>query len=124
MPSMRDQLGGLVYSTDQGDTCPTCREPLAECRCEALAEQERIAALDGIVRIRRETSGRKGKGVTTLTGIPLPENELTPLAKRLKKRCGTGGSVKNGVIEIQGDQRETLKQALTELGYTVKLAGG
>ncbi|MDR5900214.1 translation initiation factor Sui1 [Halomonas vilamensis] len=124
MPSMRDQLGGLVYSTDQGDTCPTCREPLAECHCEALAEQERIAALDGIVRIRRETSGRKGKGVTTLTGIPLPENELTPLAKRLKKRCGTGGSVKNGVIEIQGDQRETLKQALTELGYTVKLAGG
>ncbi|MYL25065.1 translation initiation factor Sui1 [Vreelandella massiliensis] len=124
MPSLRDQLGGLVYSTDQGDTCPACREPLDKCRCEELAEQERIAALDGIVRIRRETSGRKGKGVTTLTGIPLPESELTALAKRLKKRCGTGGSVKNGVIEIQGDQREALKQALTELGYTVKLAGG
>lgn len=124
MPSLRDQLGGLVYSTDQGDTCPACREPLDQCRCEELAEQERIAALDGIVRIRRETSGRKGKGVTALSGIPLPESELKALAKRLKKRCGTGGAVKNGVIEIQGDQREALKQALTELGYTVKLAGG
>lgn len=124
MASLRDQLGGLVYSTEQGNTCPSCREALDQCRCDDIAEQARIASLDGIVRIRRETSGRKGKGVTTLTGIPLPDNELKTLAKQLKKRCGTGGAVKDGVIEIQGDHRETLKQALIEHGYQAKLAGG
>lgn len=124
MPSLRDQLGGLVYSTDQGDTCPACREPRDACRCDEWAEQDRIASLDDIVRIRRETSGRKGKGVTTLSGLPLPDRELTALAKKLKKQCGTGGSVKNGVIEIQGDQRDTLKETLVKLGYTVKLTGG
>lgn len=124
MASLRDQLGGLVYSTEQGDTCPHCREALEQCRCEAVAEERRLAALDGTVRIRRETSGRKGKGVTTLSGIKLPADELKQLAKRLKKRCGTGGAVKNGVIEIQGDHRDTLYQALVELDYTVKHAGG
>jgi translation initiation factor 1 len=89
-----------------------------------LEEQQRLDALDGVVRIRRETSGRKGKGVTTLTGIALPGEELKQLAKRLKKRCGTGGAVKDGVIEIQGDHRDTLYQALSTLGYTVKHAGG
>ena len=124
MGSLRDQLGGLVYFTEQGDICPDCRQALESCCCNDLAEQARIASLDGIVRIRRETSGRKGKGVTTLSGIPLPEKELKGLAKQLKKRCGTGGAVKEGVIEIQGDHRETLKQALAELGYQAKLAGG
>lgn len=124
MASLRDQLGGLVYSTEHGKTCPDCRAPLNECRCENENEQQRLDALDGIVRIRRETSGRKGKGVTTISGIPLASGELKVLAKSLKKRCGTGGSVKDGVIEIQGDHRETLQQALTSLGYQVKLAGG
>ncbi|WP_017431404.1 translation initiation factor Sui1 [Vreelandella jeotgali] len=124
MASLRDQLGGLVYSTEQGDTCPDCREALDECRCSALQEQQRLDSLDGIVRIRRETSGRKGKGVTTLSGVKLPEAELKQLAKRLKKRCGTGGAVKDGVIEIQGDHRDTLYQALTGLGYTARHAGG
>lgn len=124
MASLSDQLGGLVYSTEHGDTCPHCREALKHCRCEVLEEQQRLDALDGVVRIRRETSGRKGKGVTTLTGIALPGEELKQLAKRLKKRCGTGGAVKDGVIEIQGDHRDTLYQALSALGYTVKHAGG
>lgn len=124
MVSLRDQLGGLVYSTDQGKTCPDCREAIDLCRCEDTSEQERLATLDGIIRIRRETSGRKGKGVTTIHGVPLPNTELKTLAKTLKKRCGTGGAVKDGIIEIQGDQRETLQQALTALGYQVKLAGG
>ncbi|MGM0701526.1 MAG: translation initiation factor Sui1 [Pseudomonadota bacterium] len=124
MASLQDQLRGLVYSTEHGETCPTCRQPLAECLCDEQAEQERLAALDGIVRIRRETSGRKGKGVTTISGVPLPEKELKTLAKALKQRCGTGGAVKSGVIEIQGDQREALKIELEGRGYTVKLAGG
>lgn len=124
MPSLQDQLRGLVYSTEHGDLCPDCREPVAGCRCATLAEQARLAELDGIVRLRRETSGRKGKGVTTVSGVPLPEAELKTLAKQLKKVCGTGGAVKEGVIEIQGDQRERLKAELEKRGYTVKLAGG
>jgi translation initiation factor 1 len=79
---------------------------------------------DGIVRIHRETKGRKGKGVTLLTGIPLPAEELKTLAKSLKQKCGTGGTVKDGVIEIQGDQRQLLLAELQKLGWKVKLAGG
>ena len=81
MASLRDQLGGLVYSTEHGKTCPTCREALDACNCDNASELERLAALDGVVRIRRETSGRKGKGVTTVSGIPLPSDDL----KRLKR---------------------------------------
>lgn len=124
MASLQDQLRGLVYSTEHGDMCPGCRQPQADCRCSELAEQERLAALDGVVRIRRETSGRKGKGVTTISGIPLPAAELKALAKTLKKRCGTGGSLQDGIIEIQGDHRELLKAELERQGFTVKLAGG
>ncbi|RCV88656.1 translation initiation factor Sui1 [Billgrantia montanilacus] len=124
MASLRDQLNGLVYSTEHGDICPDCRQPLADCRCAEAAEQARIESLDGVVRIRRETSGRKGKGVTTVAGIPLADAELKALAKRLKKRCGTGGAVKDGIIEIQGDHREVVKAELERSGYTVKLAGG
>ncbi|MCL7941645.1 translation initiation factor Sui1 [Halomonas sp. ATCH28] len=124
MASLKEQLGGLVYSTEHGDTCPECRRPLAECDCDERAEQARLADLDGIVRIRRETSGRKGKGVTTIEGIPLPAGELKALAKALKKRCGTGGAVKEGIVEIQGDHRELLKGELEKRGYQVRLAGG
>ncbi|WP_163558982.1 translation initiation factor Sui1 [Halomonas sp. NO4] len=124
MASLQDQLRGLVYSTEHGETCPDCRAPVAECTCAEQAEQARLAALDDIVRIRRETSGRKGKGVTTISGVPLAEKELKALAKALKQRCGTGGAVKEGVIEIQGDQREALKAELERRGYRVKLAGG
>ncbi|CAM3748902.1 MULTISPECIES: translation initiation factor Sui1 [Halomonas] len=124
MASLRDQLGGLVYSTEHGKTCPTCREALDACNCDNASELERLAALDGVVRIRRETSGRKGKGVTTVSGIPLPSDDLKRLAKTLKQRCGTGGAVKEGIIEIQGDHRDTLHQALSALGYQVKFAGG
>lgn len=124
MASLHDQLRGLVYSTELGDICPSCRQALVRCRCAEQAEQERIAALDGIVRIRRETSGRKGKGVTTVSGLPLPGAELQVLAKTLKKACSTGGSVQDGIVEIQGDHRERIKSELERRGYTVKLAGG
>ena len=79
---------------------------------------------DGIVRIRRETSGRKGKGVTTVGGLSLAESELKALAKQLKQNCSTGGTIKDGVIEIQGDHRDKIRDILTDAGYQVKLAGG
>lgn len=122
--SLSEQLGGLVFSTEHGRLCPECEKPLDACICDQLAEQARIEAMDGVVRIRRETSGRKGKGVTTLTGIAKPDAELKALLKQLKKVCGTGGSVKDGVLEIQGDHRDRLKAALEKQGFTVKLAGG
>jgi translation initiation factor 1 len=79
---------------------------------------------DGIVRIQRQTSGRKGKGVCLIMGLDLPDDALAKIAAELKKKCGCGGSVKNGEIEIQGDKRELLKQLLENKGYIVKLAGG
>lgn len=112
--------GGLVFSTEQGRMCPDCREPLAECRCS----EAQAPTGDGVVRVSRETKGRKGKGVTLITGIPLAGSELKAYAKLLKARCGTGGTVKDGVIEIQGDQRDTLVPLLKEKGWTVKRAGG
>ncbi|GEK74187.1 MULTISPECIES: translation initiation factor Sui1 [Halomonas] len=124
MASLQDQLRGLVYSTEHGDTCPECRQPVDDCRCAEAAEEERLAGLDGIVRLRRETKGRKGKGVTLVDGVPLKADELKTLAKELKKRCGTGGALKDGVIEIQGDQREVLKGELEKRGFKVRLAGG
>ncbi len=124
MASLKDQLGGLVYSTEKGQLCPGCGEAVDACICAQLDEQKRLDSLDGVVRIRRETAGRKGKGVTTVTGIPLPDTELKALAKKLKKTCGTGGALKNGVVEIQGDHREKLKTELEKAGFTVKLAGG
>jgi translation initiation factor 1 len=79
---------------------------------------------DGIVRVRRETQGRGGKTVTTVSGVGLASDELLALASDLKRRCGTGGSVKDYVIEIQGDHREAIVAELEKRGFTVKLAGG
>ena len=76
------------------------------------------------MRLHRETKGRKGKGVTLITGLALADTELKKLAKELKQRCSTGGAIKQGVIEIQGDQRKTLQQLLQDKGYQVKLSGG
>ncbi len=111
----------LVYSTDQGRTCPDCQQPQQQCTCK---QNSAIPEGDGIVRISRQTKGRKGKGVTLVEGVLLPADELKALAKQLKKSCGSGGTVKDGVIEIQGDYREQLLSALTKLGYQAKLAGG
>lgn len=124
MASLQDQLGRLVYSTEKGRLCPECGEELDACICSELADKKRLDNLDGIVRIRRETSGRKGKGVTTISGVPLSEAELKTLLKRLKQRCGTGGALKEGVLEIQGDHRDPIKQLLESEGFKVKLAGG
>jgi translation initiation factor 1 len=115
--------GGLVYSTDVGRTCPRCRRSIDECRCEARLAGKRPSG-DGVVRVGRETKGRKGKGVTVITGLPLEDDELAGLATQLKKRCGSGGTVRDGVIEIQGDHRDLLVTELDGLGYRVKRSGG
>ncbi len=79
---------------------------------------------DGVVRVRRETQGRGGKTVTAILGVPLADDALAALARELKRRCGTGGTAKDGVIEIQGDHRDVLVAELEQRGYTVKRAGG
>lgn len=112
--------GGLVFSTEQGRMCPDCRQPVAACQCRSRKAPDG----DGVVRVSRETKGRKGKGVTLITGIPLEEKELKALAKQLKARCGVGGTVREGIVEIQGDQRDVLVPLLQEKGWTVKRAGG
>lgn len=114
--------GGLVYSTDAGRICPGCRRPESDCVCRDRSRPRHGG--DGIVRLMRETKGRKGAGVTLITGLPLADADLTRLAKRLKSRCGVGGAVKDGVIELQGDQRDKLMPLLEAEGYTVKRAGG
>ena len=102
----------LVYSTDGGR--------ITQPKAEAQAPQPS----DGIVRIHRETKGRKGKGVSIIKGLGLAETELKTLCSELKKKCGCGGAVKDFNIEIQGDVREKLQAELQKKGYTVKLAGG
>ena len=118
---MKDhRAGGLVYSTDAGRMCPACRQPVAACACG----QQVVPAGDGIVRVSRETRGRAGKGVTLVRGLALDEAALTMLGKQLKAACGTGGTVKDGVIEIQGDHCERVIEWLRRDGRTVKRAGG
>ena len=111
----------IVYSTDHGKICPDCARPVGKCGCRKKKPGPRG---DGIVRVGRETKGRKGKGVTLITGVPLGPEGLRTLAKALKGRCGTGGTVKDGVIEIQGDHRDILVELLSREGYTVKRSGG
>ena len=101
----------IVFSTDQGRVRPEKKKP-------ALPKG------DGIVRVGRETKGRKGKGMTVITGVPLHPEGLRDLAKQLKQKCGTGGTIKGGIIEIQGDHRDLLVAELETRGYTVKRAGG
>lgn len=103
----------LVYSTESGKVRPENKD-----------KQQTCLPQDGIVRLMRQTKGRKGKGVTLVTGLPLRGKELKNLAKSLKQKCGCGGAVKNGIIEIQGDHRDSLENELAALGYKVKRAGG
>ena len=113
-------LGGLVYSTEVGRTCPVCRQAIAACICKAVQRP----AGDGIVRVSRETKGRAGKGVTLVRSMPLGDDELAALGKKLKAACGSGGTVKDGVIEVQGDHVERVMAALVAQGFKVKRAGG
>lgn len=122
----------LVYSSEQGRVCPECGHSESRCKCRGKGARARIKARDeaaaakdsdGIVRVGRSTKGRRGKIVSTVTGVLLGDEELRELAGELKRRCGTGGALKDGVIEIQGDHRDTLIAELEKHGFTVKRVG-
>jgi translation initiation factor 1 len=129
----RDKTGDrLVYSSEHGRVCPSCGRSETRCHCRGKGARARIKAReeadaakagDGIVRVGRSTKGRRGKIVSTVTGVPVDANELQDLAAELKRRCGTGGALKDGVIEIQGDHRDTLVEELEKRGFKVKRAG-
>ncbi len=112
-----------VYSSDLGRICADCRRPDKYCICRERAKEAKPKT-DGIVRVGRSTKGRKGAGVTVVTGLPLGEKDLKAVAKTLKSKCGSGGTIKDGVIEIQGEHRDTLVPILEKMGYTVKRSGG
>jgi translation initiation factor 1 len=120
-------LSGLVYSTETGRICPDCSQPVAQCQCAANKKAmvaASSASADGIVRVQRETKGRGGKSVTVVRGLALDAVALAALAKQLKAACGSGGTVKDGVIEVQGDHVVALIAALQKRSYSVKRAGG
>lgn len=121
----RGRNSELVYSTGSGDVRGERPRGRGGARRGGAGHQDRPPApADGIVRVGRETRGRKGKGVTILTGLPVRGRELEALARELKALCGAGGTVREGVVEIQGDHRDRLVQALEERGWRVKRSGG
>ena len=111
----------VVYSCELGRICPGCAKPVKACICK---KSSALPAGDGVVRVRRESKGRGGKTVMVITGLPLDAGALTMLAGELKRRCGCGGTAKDGVIEIQGDHGELLVEELVKRGYKAKRAGG
>ena len=117
----RSVAGGLVYSTDSGRMCPQCRQPAASCRCRVTPAR---VSSDGVVRVSRETKGRAGKGVTLVRGLALDPLALAALGKQLKTACGSGGTVKDGVIEVQGEHCERVMEVLKAQGFVVRRSGG
>jgi translation initiation factor 1 len=111
----------IIYSTGIGSLCPNCRRPVRECVCPKGAPG---AAKPSVIRVGRETQGRAGKSVSTVTGLPLSVADIEALATKLKKRCGSGGTVRNGIIEIQGDHRDAIVAELTKMGWQAKRSGG
>src|SRR5215472_5756302 len=113
-----------VYSTESGriSTCPACGEPYKRCRCDQPGTSAKKS--DGIVRVMRDRKQRGGKTVTVISGVQGDDETITALAQQLKKLCGSGGTVKGGNIEIQGDHCDKVQARLSELGYRVKRAEG
>jgi translation initiation factor 1 len=110
----------LVYSTDGGPMCPDCRRPRVQCICKAQA----AIVGDGVVRVSRQTKGRGGKSVTLIKGLALDATALALLGKKLRTACGSGGTVKDGVIEVQGDHCESVMDVLRSHGHQPKRTGG
>ncbi len=117
---MKDKNDRLVYSTEQGRICPGCENPVDQCTCR----KQTSSIGDGNVRVSRETKGRKGKGVTLIKGLAMDAVTLGSMCKKLKAMCGAGGTVKEGVIEIQGDHIERILDYLKKQGVKAKRAGG
>jgi translation initiation factor 1 len=112
----------LVYSTETGRTCPDCRKALAQCECKARANSAPVG--DGAVKVARQTKGRGGKCVTVVTGVAMDAMALALLGKQLRSACGSGGTVKDGVIEVQGDHCEKIMELLQKQGMKPKRVGG
>ncbi len=112
----------LVYSTEVGRTCPACGQALAACMCKGQARAQPLG--DGNVKVARQTKGRGGKCVTVVSGVALDAMALALLGKQLRTACGSGGTVKDGVIEVQGDHCERVMQELVRLGHKPKRTGG
>ncbi len=110
----------LVYSIDSGRICPACRQPRSACTCRKAPARP---AADGVVRVSRQTRGRGGKSVTLVHGLPLADAPLAALAKQLRTLCGVGGTVKEGVVEVQGDHADRLVAELQKAGFKAKRAG-
>ncbi|MBF0194137.1 MAG: translation initiation factor Sui1 [Magnetococcales bacterium] len=116
-----NNIDGIVYSTEHGKMCNKCSKPIAKCSCK---QQKTNSKTDGIVRVSKETKGRKGKGVTVIKGVDLDPISLAKLGKNLKIKCGSGGTVKDGTIEIQGDHIVGVLEYLIQEGFKVKRSGG
>jgi translation initiation factor 1 len=114
----------IVYSTGIGAICPGCRRALAQCVCKDSKGRSMRPADAGKVRVSRQTQGRAGKSVTVISGLPLAPGALESLAVELKRRCGSGGTVRDGLIEIQGEHRDRLVEELCKRGFPAKRAGG
>ena len=119
----RSSSAGLVYSTENGRMCPDCRQSLAACRCSTARARATGAGATSTATVWRETKGRAGKAVTVIRGLMLEPAALQALGKQLKTACGSGGTVKDGVIEVQGDHAERIVAALRAQGIAVKRAG-
>jgi len=122
----RRSSSSTVYSSEHGRVCPYCGLPSKRCQCRANPRGPGVSNVegDGVARVGRTSKGRGGKTVTLVTGLQLAPAELKDLAKALKRRCGTGGALKDDVIEIQGDQRDALVDELEQRGFQVKRTGG
>jgi translation initiation factor 1 len=129
----------LVYDSDavQAGRCPTCGKRLDRCTCGAASGARAVAKAapevpkalqnlprDGVVRLLRDRKGRGGKTVTLIAGVRGSPEELAALASDLKRMCGTGGTLRGELIEIQGDVRDRVRVELERRGYAVKVAGG
>ena len=117
----------LVYTSDSGRMCPDCQKPVSNCKCrkdKSGSARPQNSPKDGIARVKREVNGRGGKTVSVIDGLPVGEEKMKEISALLKRRCGTGGTVKDGVIIIQGDHRETLIEELQKLGFPAKRSGG
>ncbi|MGH8231996.1 MAG: translation initiation factor Sui1 [Steroidobacteraceae bacterium] len=113
----------IVYSTGAGRMCPGCRRTIARCVCKTAAAAA-ARAQAGAVRVSRQTQGRAGKAVTVINGLPLSAAALTELASELKRHCGSGGTVRDGVIELQGEHRDAVVAELRRRGFSAKRSGG